>query len=608
MTKIENYKYSIHEAFRDCFYIVPDYQREYVWEEKNVTQLLEDIYEEFQKNNMDNEYFIGTIIVAKENKFFEVIDGQQRLTTLFLILATLKELLKEEQDYVNRIKQLLSETYPDKDGKLITNFKLELKYENSHDFIKTLVVEQNNIKDSNNRIEINDQKGSLLRLSRAYNYSLNFLQNNFEDKGDLKKFYGFLSNQVNFIQIETDIHGALKVFETINDRGVGLNPMDLLKNLLFRNTNKTDFDKLRKEWEKITKPLEKNKQKPLRFLRYFLMANYTVKNKKGEPIVREDEIYDWITNKTNAEKIDYEGKPFEFVRNLQDNVNAYIMFYLGKYVDGSDMKYLDNIKKLSGSFSQHLILLLAARKLNKNYFTYFCKQIESLLFYYIITRTPTKEFERKFSKWADEIREIALKDDISQKDEIFKFVENQIKPELDTKEPSYKYHFMEFNYNSMQQYRLRYILAKIEHYLNKQWYGKESDTLTEFMKGEIEHILPNQPTEELKSEFEKENSDVEYGDYKLKLGNLSLLEKPINIVAGRNFFEDKKIEYRKSNFILTKSLVGLEEVGKNTSINRMNKELKSFEEWNKLSIDERQEMLFNISKKIWKIEETLPIN
>ncbi len=602
MTKIENFKYGIDEAFRNCFYIVPDYQREYVWEEKNVNQLLDDIYEEFEKKNEDSEYFIGTIIIAKEKELYEVIDGQQRLTSLFLIFAALKQVLKNEHKYVNKLNQLLSDTYTDKKGNLITSSKIELKYEQAEDFIQNLINDKENFKDSKGRINITDQKGSLLRLSLAYNYSLNFLENNFKDKEELKQFYGFLSNQVKFIQIETNIHGALKVFETINDRGVGLNPMDLLKNLLFRNVSKSDFDKLRKEWEKITKPLEKNKQKALRFLRYFLMANYEVKNRKGEPIIREDEIYDWITNKNNAKKVDYEDSPFEFVKILQSNADSYLLFSQGKYLDGSDMRFLDNIKKLSGSFSQHLILLLSVKDLSKENFTYFCKNLEILIFYYILTKTPTKEFERKFSKWADELKEISLKTISNQKAALIKFISKNFEPELKKKEQSFEYYFMNFNFNSLQQYRLRYILAKIEQYLNKQWHGKETESLNEFVKAEIEHILPNTPTKELKEEFEKENPNVEYDDYKLKLGNLTLLEKPINIVAGRDFFEKKKGLYLKSGYILTKSIAKLEVVGKDTSINRMNKELKTFDSWNKKSIDERQDILFKLSQKIWVLE------
>ncbi len=60
MARITEHKYSIVDAFKECFYIVPDYQREYVWCEKQVTQLLEDIDEQLDAS--DSDYFIGTVL------------------------------------------------------------------------------------------------------------------------------------------------------------------------------------------------------------------------------------------------------------------------------------------------------------------------------------------------------------------------------------------------------------------------------------------------------------------------------------------------------------------------------------------------------------------
>jgi uncharacterized protein with ParB-like and HNH nuclease domain len=81
MAKIENHKYTIEEAFRDCFYIIPDYQREYVWTEKEVNKLLDDINDEIDGAST-SEYFIGTILTSPTplKNHIEVIDGQQRLT------------------------------------------------------------------------------------------------------------------------------------------------------------------------------------------------------------------------------------------------------------------------------------------------------------------------------------------------------------------------------------------------------------------------------------------------------------------------------------------------------------------------------------------------
>ena len=97
MARIENHKYSIEEAFRECFYIVPDYQREYVWTDKEVHQLLEDINEQIDAGST-REYFIGTVLVSPtdQKNHYEVIDGQQRLTTFFLLLCAMKHVFQGE--------------------------------------------------------------------------------------------------------------------------------------------------------------------------------------------------------------------------------------------------------------------------------------------------------------------------------------------------------------------------------------------------------------------------------------------------------------------------------------------------------------------------------
>ena len=116
MAKIENHKYSIEEAFRECFYVVPDYQREYVWTDKEVHQLLEDINDEIDASST-KEYFIGTILVSPstQNNHYEVIDGQQRLTTFFLLLCALKHLFKAEPQETT-ISGLISTSYTDSTG------------------------------------------------------------------------------------------------------------------------------------------------------------------------------------------------------------------------------------------------------------------------------------------------------------------------------------------------------------------------------------------------------------------------------------------------------------------------------------------------------------
>jgi len=586
VNKIENKNLNVSDVFKN-FYLVPDYQREYVWKDKNVYQLLEDIYEEFN-NDKKSEYFIGSIVVCEsDDKRYEVIDGQQRLTTLFLTLVAIKNRLELFNENTSDIQGMLFSTTRDNSGKQISAFRLELQYENCSDVLKNIVDDK-----SPNGFQSNSEEN----IVNAYNTIQQFMETNFKSLEDIRSilsFLGYFLNNVKLIQIETPkISDALKIFETINDRGVGLNPMDLLKNLIFRNIEKKDFNKLKVEWKKITSMLEKNKEKPLRFLRYFIMSNYQVKNEKGEEIIREDEIYDWITS--NKDQCKYEQEPFVFVDFLKSNADAYVNYLNGKDKNGNDNIYLDNIRKLSGSFRQHLMLLLAAKDLKKELFDHLTKQIEVLIFYYILTKTPTKEFERKFSIWAKEIKAIDTQEKLNA------FITQNLLKDISEKEAEFKNAFLFFHEFSLQGYRLRYILGKLTQFIDQQRLGVyENQNLDNYLtKGiEIEHILPQTPEQELRDAF---GSD--YDEYKAKLGNLTLLEKPQNSVAGNNYFAEKKKIYKTSKFYLTKSIAEIETVGNNSAVNRTNKYLKTFDSWNKETIKERQALLLKIAKDVWQIQ------
>lgn len=605
MARIENHKYSIEEAFRECFYIVPDYQREYVWTDKEVHQLLEDIGEQIDASTT-REYFIGTVLVSPtdQKNHYEVIDGQQRLTTFFLLLCALKHLFQGEPQR-QMIAGLISTSYVDSDGEVCTTLKLEPRYESAGEVMAKLVELDAEPMAVRAGIQASGiaSFGSLEKLVNAYSTLYRYLKDNYDDPAKLKKYWGYLANNVVFIQISTDVSSALKIFETINERGVGLNPMDLLKNLLFTQVKQTQFTQLKDEWKKITKPLEKEKEKPLRFLRYFLMANYVIKNERGDAVVREDEIYDWFIAKDNAALCDYANKPFEFVRKVIRNVEHYLAFANGLGNDGKPSLAMDSLKRLAGgAFSLHYVLLLAAANLPKPLFDHFVAQLESFLFYYIFTKTPTKDLERNFSHWADELRAVAeMSDPVKQKVQLNDFVADRFEKNMAGKSQELADALKRFTLFSMQQYRTRYLLARLTQHVEMAFSGlKTPGSLEPFTKLEIEHILPDNPKAELRATWAAENPNAAYDDYKNRLGNLTLLEKPINIVAGNDFYAAKQVEYVKSGNYLTRSLVALTDVGQNTSISRINAKLAAFPAWNAASIEKRHALLIALAQDVWK--------
>ncbi|MBQ9245191.1 DUF262 domain-containing protein [bacterium] len=618
-SKITNYKYTINDAFRSLHYTIPAYQREYVWEEKQIDLLLNDIKSSYESNR-NSEYFIGTTIVSSEkdnNNQYEVIDGQQRITTIFLILCALRSLLPTGENGYD-LKQYICTTVTNRNtGRAEQKAKLELNYDGTSDLIKfisqndKLTVED--IQKYYDNLDLTNKTASVNKIVNAYKYIYEFFEENFGDDIDaLGCFMAYLTNYVTFIQIKTDVASALKIFETINERGVGLNPMDLLKNLIFYQVDKSQFEKINSLWKKITQPLEVAHEKPLRFLRYYIMANYTIDSSYKDGVIREEQIFDWF--KSNEDKCKYNKEPIELVNKIISNANAYINFTKGKDINGNDNQSLSDFQKLcGGGFSLHNILLLSAVKMPQELFNHLIKQIETLIFYYLITKTSTKELEKIFSKWADELREISsIADTNEQKNKFNNFIEKNFIPAIIEKEEEYQKYFEICALGTLQKYRIKYILAKIAQYVDKHVIGLNlpPKSLNEhYLKLEIEHILPNTQKQDVvenfynNAEIEATVENKEYDKYKIKLGNLTLLEKPINVIAGCDVLSEKEQQYLNTDVYLTSSIIKLKDIGsQNSSIDKINKYLKKYDLWNDVNIIDRQNLLYNLSKLIWKIE------
>jgi hypothetical protein len=320
--------------------------------------------------------------------------------------------------------------------------------------------------------------------------------------------------------------------------------------------------------------------------------------------VREEEIYDWLTKKENADLCKYADQPFEFVRKITRNVDHYLAFANGFGNDGKPNIAMDNLKLLSGgAFSLHYVLLLAVSNFPKPLFDHFVGQLESFLFYYIFTKTPTKELERNFSVWADELRAIGKEGDSDkQKHRLNTFINDRLQKNMSGKDAELSDALKRYSLDSMQRYRTRYLLAKLTQFVDMAYKGlKVPGPLGEYTVLEIEHILPDTPTANLRADFVANNKNADYDAYKNKLGNLTLLEKPINIVASNDFFVKKKAEYAKCKYYLTSSIAGLAKVGKNSSITRINSKLAAFDEWTAKTIDKRQDLLIGLTREIWKI-------
>ena len=583
---IQSRDITVGDVFQS-FYLVPDYQREYVWKTEHVEQLLSDINAERASNVPAKapEYFIGSIVVCPgSDGVLELIDGQQRMTTLFLILCAIRDRIKElDKEPPGPLGSQIAATSTDTVGRDHFRYRLDLQYEDSGDILKHIA------EDTLKRADV-ERTRSIANILNARTVTLDFLKQEFgDDAGALRAFYGYLTNKVKLIRILTkDVAKALKIFETINDRGAVLDAMDLLKNLLFMKASRDDFEKLKVRWKELQDTIFDMGEKPLRFLRYFIFSRYDVE------VLREDEIYGWFAK--HEDICDYAVTPPRFVEELLRAAQAYRNFRNCLDQSGSKNRYLENLRLLGGRAArQHLILLLAGRHLQKDLFDQLAREVEDLFFVYVISREPTRDFERNFARWAGELRDITNSADL----EAFiarRFV--RAKAELSDR---FDDALRRLSVGSVQQYRLLYILAKLTQHIDLKAYGETEGTkwLSNYTRGgfEIEHIFPQQPSNEATAEFGG-FEDPHIADL---LGNLVLVEKSINASLGNGSYSQKRDVYPQSKLLLTKSLAVRPSVGSNTKIDLAVAFLHPFTEWNEAAVIKRQNKLMVLARSVWRL-------
>ena len=585
---IENPKQTIGSCFKMMHYVVPAFQREYVWEDTEIEQLLGDIEGAFEHDS-NKEYFLGTTVVYKSDEKLQLIDGQQRMTTFFLILCAIAKKYMSMGTSAMAFEQLINAPTVDIDGNTINSYTLELQYENSTKCLSN--IWENQIPDDTSSLPQSSR-----RLYDAYNIISKRLNTDYTDFSEYKRFASYFISKVVFIQIgATNMADALKIFETINQRGVTLNPMDLLKNMLFMQVDESQFDKLNSKWKSMIDELESMKEKPLRFLRYYITATYDISDVKQDfqGIINEDDIYNWLSN--NNDKCHYKEAPLKFTDDMIDGLKRF-KCYLNPddTVQGRD--YLIDIKALMGkSYRLHLVPLLSSKGMDDALRAKLFKAFDLVIYYAVVNNIKSNTIERLFSSWCPSIR------DITDQAGLDTFVKTKIVPTVNNWNLSYKQNFMALSMNTLQKYKVKTILARICKYVDAyRASSPDASDIADYLKpkNEIEHIMPVTCGDITKYGF---TDQEEYDSFKNRLGNLTLLEKTLNATIQNDTYDAKVAAYHNSAFYLTKSLDGLIDVGGNTAINRMNRELRSWKDWNLTSVNERQEMLYTLSKKIWDV-------
>lgn len=581
------------EELNKYFFVVPDYQREYVWKsDDHVSQFLEDVDNE---SNSKKSYFIGSVIVVKnQDQKYDVVDGQQRLTTIVLTLCALRKILEEYGENDEQMKEILKSinnllyTYNMKNREY--NIRLELQYEESKDYLTKLIKKES---------YDDDLTPSIKRMQDAYNAILDFYRNKLEGSGlddTLENIYYFLTKvEIVFIESE-DLGSALKIFETINQRGAGLNAMDLIKNLLFRNAKEPEFTAIKEIWKNIPKNLQDcgEDNNPMRFLRYFFLARYY----DGKDTLREDDIYKWLISESGKKATNYELKPLSFAKELSIFSKRYSDIVKAtecrKDETYKNVARIGNMNKYKSR--QHLILLLALhQKCGVDVIEYLAKQIESYFFYCVTMHVQAKHHEQYFSRWAKKLRNVLTIEEVKD------VVEETIVPYLKDRLSEFQNLFRTLyhtQYNPL--YRQRYVLGCLEERMAMQC---NLPVVTNPDNYEIEHILPQSPKD---GNYVGYADETDYQTCVYKLGNVTLLESTMNQALNKcndlsvNWFAMKQGEYGKSAITMTKLLDANFQIGTNTAINRFKTAANyKFTQWDRTSIEQRQAILLDLALDTW---------
>ncbi|MDN4074923.1 DUF262 domain-containing protein [Fictibacillus terranigra] len=563
MNKFDAHKRTVMEVFT-YIYKIPFYQRGYSWKKEQVRQFWEDLMLVSEENQ--KEYFLGSIVLNEKENTFEVIDGQQRLTTITIFLCAIRDFLLKNQ--VNDNAMNIHQNYIAKrDVRGNDKYRLTLSEVNMkffEQFIQTPInAEGRKTLEDYTIMPSSKKTASNTNLLDAYNNMMEYIddfvkQNNDENYDALLTILEIVIYRFLMISISvTSDSDAYIIFETLNDRGMDLSTADLLKNHLFSRAYADDLRRIQEDWKNLTTSL--NQINITTFLRHYWLAKHER--------VTDKRLYEKI--KKHLEKAHVTVK--SFVEDLANSADIYVNIlnpsydYWGNY---SIVRSLENINSLNYK-AAYSVIMIGKSKLNDVDLLKLIESCEKFLFKYTtIGGNSPSDVEKFFT-----ILTKKLKEEGSEGiDGIFSLFQK--------KQPTDSQFMLDFSIKVISKQKVqRYILEKLNEYL-----GTNETIANNSQIVHIEHIMPKQ----LSNIWDEtlDGYDEVPDDYIDRIGNLTLLKNKLNQSASNKSFQEKKDKYYSaSEFKITK-------------------ELLKYSDWNFESIYNRQRELAEIAVHIWKISES----
>ena len=542
-------------------YKIPPYQREYAWGIKEWDELFDDICEN------DKNYFLGSVICINHNDYFEIIDGQQRATTLSLFISSIyKFLLDRKIEWYGKNDEF-DEIYLSLKKHLIYNenpkLTLSIQNYNNEDYLYLL-----------SNIGLIDEvkkptKWGNRRIAKAYKFFIENIEELYQDEM-IESVFELLQKILSAIIVKIDVDdiaSAFVLFESINNRGKPLSPIDLIKNSLISKSSNPE--KTNEKWQIILKNIPEPKDQ-IRFLRHFY--NSFGLNEEKYKLFKNKKLKYQKATLSNIIYIykDYINKNAEFILDtLIEKSKIYTLFVLPQDIENTEFREIFiRLKKLGVAPSYTLFLYLFDMYDNKEDLLKVLKLIETWFIKRNITNYPgTARLDKIF---------LDLVTKVYNKDNFYEIIKNELtKEEIFISDKKFKNEWLlKVDLYNENRDLLKYILIKLE--LSK----RTNENKIEFLdfwdkKWSIEHILPQTPN--LKEwDFTKD----EHEEYVSKLGNFTLTHYNSNL-SNKAFNKKISVIDKKTN----------NDIGLKSGNVKINEFIKTCDKWTKKCIDKRSEIL-----------------
>lgn len=519
-------------------YRVPMFQRDYSWGPDEWDDLWQDILAVVDEEDAEPAHYMGYLVLqSTNNREFDIIDGQQRMTTLSVLILTaiahLMELSPSEganRENRQRADQLRSSYIGYLDPvTLVSQAKLTLNRNNDRFYQNYLVpIEQPLRKQGLNASE------NLLR--QAFFWFKDRMKKQAGGSGaEVARLVDVLVDKLFFTVITvTDELNAFKVFETLNSRGVRLSATDLLKNHLFSIVSRDklhgqDIKALEDRWDGIVDRL--GSERFPEFLRTF----WNSRNK----LVRKADLFKVIRN-----AIQDRPGAFTLIRQMDRSTQVYVA--LRRPEEGGDWtaeerRSLEQLKMFN--VRQPLPLLLTVfeqfGERDRSGFQKFLRAITVLSFRYnVICGRQSKEQEGIYNQIAQDIS--------SHKIEDVNDVLLRLRP-VYPEDREFQGAFAEKTLRTTSHRNnkvVRFILFQLEQHFSGNTFEIESS------RHGIEHVLPENPSHDDWCQFDEQQQEA----LTYRLGNMTILKTSDNRDLGNSGYDKKRLIYEKSDFAITRNL------------------------------------------------------